>query len=209
MDHLEGPTLEDRFAAILRDRVWSAEGSVSGPGSDSGATADVQDNLARLQRELGASQVTDVGCGDFGWMNDVEGDFRYYGVDIVSDLIAELTRTYGNATRRFLHLDAARDALPNGDVVLLSFADGPAVLRNLRDSRYRCLISTSDGATGLNADIPSGDYRPLNFAKRPFGFPATLRTTGDDRILPGRLIAVWRLADLPCLRHLDWTEPAG
>ena len=205
--HLAGGTLEDRFATIHRDRVWSTDGSVSGPGSDAHATAAVQIELARLLRDLGATKVTDIGCGDFGWMQGVSGDFRYCGVDIVPELIAELTLKYGNATRRFLHLDAAHDDLPEGDVALcrevlfhLSFADGLALLGNLHARGYRYLIATSDSATWFNADIPSGDYRPMNLAARPFWFPNPPWAIKDDCIVPGRILGGWRLADLSISR---------
>jgi hypothetical protein len=201
--HLAGGTLEDRFASIHRDRVWSVSGSVSGPGSDPHATASVRDELSHLLRDLGAVRVTDIGCGDFGWMQGVSGDFHYCGIDIVPALIAELTRKYGNQTRRFLHLDATHDELPVGDVALcrevlfhLSFADGLALLRNLRARNYRYLIATSDTATWFNADIPSGDYRPMNLEARPFRFPEPKQVIRDDRVVPGRILGAWRLADL-------------
>jgi SAM-dependent methyltransferase len=205
--HLAEGTIEDRFATIHRDRVWSVDGSVSGPGSDERATAAVQIELARLLHDLRATRVTDIGCGDFGWMHGVSGDFHYCGVDIVAELIAELTPRYGDATRQFIHLDATRDDLPEGDVALcrevlfhLSFADGLALLRNLRARNYRYLIATSDTATWFNADIPSGDYRPMSLAARPFWFPEPLRAIRDDRVVPGRILGAWRLSDLDSSR---------
>lgn len=205
--HLTGGPLEGRFATIYRDRVWSVDGSASGPGSEASATAAVQTELAHLLRDLDATQVTDIGCGDFGWMQGVSGAFQYCGVDVVPELIAELSLKYGDANRRFLHLDATHGDLPEGDVALcrevlfhLSFADGLALLDNVRARGYRHLIATSDSATWFNADIPSGDYRPMNLAARPFWFPEPQRVIRDDRVVPGRILGAWRLGDVGSCR---------
>lgn len=201
--HLDHEGLEDRFTAIYRDRVWSANGSVSGPGSYAEAKAELQAELGRVLEELSATEVVDIGCGDFGWMSGVEGNFRYCGLDIVAGLIAELNARFGNERRRFLHLDGTKDALPSGDVAIcreilfhLSFSDAKALIENLIRHGFTYLIATCDGVVWFNSDIPSGDYRPINLTAPPFGFTSPIRTIRDDSVVPGRFLGVWRLASI-------------
>lgn len=201
-EHLAEGALEGKFSAIHRDRAWSGDGSVSGPGSNAGATEILQSELGRVLSDLSASHVIDIGCGDFGWMSRVNGNFHYCGVDIVPGLIAQLNARYAGETRQFLQLDATKDPLPKGDVVIcrevlfhLSFEDAKALLDNLLRHRYRYLIATSDCDIWFNSNVPSGDYRPINLRFSPFRFPDPLKVIRDDRVLPGRVLGVWRLAE--------------
>jgi hypothetical protein len=202
-EHLADIGLEGRFSAIYRERVWSSDGSPSGPGSDPQSTLTIADDLARVLAELGALHVTDIGCGDFGWMKGVTGDFHYCGLDIVSGLIDALNERYGNHSRRIMQCDATRDRLPAGDVAIcrevlfhLSFSDARALIANVAHHRYRYLIATSDTAIWFNADIQSGDYRPVNLARLPFRFPTPIELIPDSRLVPHRVLGVWRLADV-------------
>lgn len=202
LHHLAEGGLEGRFSAIHRDRVWSGDGSVSGPGSDVRATEALQDELRRVLLDLGASRVTDIGCGDFGWMQRVIGDINYCGVDIVPGLVSDLNTKYGRRNRCFVQLDATTDRLPGGDVAIcrevlfhLSFADARALLDNLRSHEYEYLIATSDTAIWFNSDVPSGDYRPMNLRLPPFRFPDPLQVIEDGRVVRGRILGAWSLSD--------------
>ena len=201
--HLAGIALEDRFSAIYHEGVWSSDGSLSGPGSDPRSTLTIADDLARVLAALGARHVTDIGCGDFGWMQRVTGDFHYCGLDIVPGLIEGLNERYGNNDRRFVQCDATRDGLPAGDVAIcrevlfhLSFADARALIANITHHGYRYLIATSDTAIWFNADVQSGDYRRVNLARPPFRFPPPIEVIPDSRLVPHRVLGVWRLADI-------------
>ena len=201
--HLAGTALEDRFSAIYRERVWSSDGSPSGPGSDPRSTVTIADDLARLLAALRARNVTDIGCGDFGWMQRVTGDFRYCGLDIVPGLIERLNERYGTPGRRFVQCDATRDELPAGDVAIcrevlfhLSFSDARALIANIAHHGYRYLIATSDTAIWFNADVQSGDYRRVNLARPPFRFPPPIEVIPDSRLVANRVLGVWRIADI-------------
>lgn len=195
-----GGGLEETFSTIFHHRVWSGDGSVSGPGSDPEATRSLPQALSDLLADLGVRRVTDIGCGDFGWMQQVDGDFDYCGIDIVADLIDGLSAQYGSPRRRFLHVDATRDPLPEGDVAIcrevlfhLSFRDAASLIDNLMRHGYRYLIATSDTQVWFNSDIPSGDYRPVNLAMAPFRFPGPVSTIRDEAVAPGRILGAWKL----------------
>lgn len=202
--HLSGKNNEEVFSSIYDLEVWGGGvGSRSGPGSDQIATRRLVYLLSDLLNDIKAERVTDIGCGDFGWMKFVQGDFKYCGVDIVETIVFELNKRYSSATRQFMHLDAAKDELPKGDTAIcrevlfhLSFADAKLVLQNIRRNGYIYLITTTDGNTLFNSDVISGDHRPLNLMRPPFNFPNPLHTIDDDKITSGRILACWHIADV-------------
>lgn len=203
-DHISGEDLGRRFSTIYAENIWGlGGGSLSGPGSNPEATKVLADALVKLLINLEASRVTDVGCGDFGWMQSVCGCFNYTGVDVVRSLIDELNQKYRSDTRSFKYLDATKDELPGGDVAIcrevlfhLSFQDVRRVLENAKRSGYSYLLATSDSKIWFNSDISSGDHRPLNLQKAPFNFPSPIHRIEDDKIVSGRMLGAWRLSDL-------------
>lgn len=203
-DHISGEDLGKRFSTIYDENIWGAGGgSRSGPGSNPEVVGNLTQGLLGLLTNLNASQVTDIGCGDFGWMDAVCGCFSYTGVDIVKSLIADHSQKYGSPNRCFKHLDATKDKLPGGDVAIcrevlfhLSFQDVSRVLANCKKSGYRYLLATSDSAIWFNADICSGDHRPLNLQKAPFNFPEPVHRLADDSFVSGRMLGAWLVEDI-------------
>ena len=207
LDHLRADGLGERFAAIYRNRVWlngRSSGSLSGLGSELGATNSIRQHLPRLFRDLDVKTLLDIGCGDFNWLQAVPLDCDYVGIDVVGRVIELDTRDFGSPRRVFHALDATRDALPPADTALcrevlfhLSFDDIRALIRNVARSGVTTLIATNDANTAINSDILSGDFRMLNLRRPPFRFPRPGVCIPDDGVSPGRVLAVWRIADLP------------
>lgn len=204
--HLEAESLAGRFTAVYDDGVWvqsEDQESRSGAGSELSATEPLRADLADLLADLDCSTLVDLGCGDFNWMSCVRFEGDYVGVDIVPGVISSNSARYASDRRRFMVLDATRDPIPSGDVVLcrevlfhLSFADGQALLRSVAASGASHLIATSDPYLRFNADIPSGDYRPLNLQRRPYRLRPPRRWISDDAVCPGRALGVWRIDEL-------------
>jgi hypothetical protein len=202
--HLLGKNNEQVFSNIYDLEIWGGGiGSRSGPGSDHNAARHLASALSDLLNDIKAKRVTDIGCGDFGWMKSVQGNFMYCGVDIVEKIISKLNNSYSSETRKFIHLDAAKDELPKGDTAIcrevlfhLSFADAESVLKNIRRNGYVYFIATTDSNTFFNSDITSGDHRPLNLMRPPFNFPQPLHTIDDDIITYGRILAIWHISDI-------------
>jgi SAM-dependent methyltransferase len=207
MDHLRARTLRERFSTIYRNRVWLTGrpyGSLSGLGSELENTKAIRRRLPELLARLHTKTILDVGCGDFNWMSRLELDCRYIGVDVASSVIEQNIRNYGSVNRTFYDLDATTDPLPSADTILcrevffhLSFADIWALIRNMRLSGVSTMIATNDAGTDFNADILSGDFRLLNLTKPPFCFPRSQLFIPDDEVSPGRMLAAWRLSDVP------------
>ena len=206
-----GLDLAGRFRHIHRTNLWGAAGSVSGLGSEDGATANLRQRLPGLLRELGATSLLDAPCGDGGWISDLDIGMPYTGVDVVPELIDDLRSRQGRGgiSRSFLLADITRDPLPRADAILcrdclvhLSFANIAAAVANFRRSGSEWLVTTTFPGLRTNIDCEDGDWRALNLALAPFnwGPPAKLLVEGcteGDGGWADKSLAAWRLADLP------------
>lgn len=201
--------MEDIFRRAYRDRIWGDPESVSGPGSGLVRTEAFRDDIPLLLSDLGAGSLLDAGCGDFNWMKAIELPVaRYFGMDIVPELIDRNRQDYGNGQRIFLLGNLARDDLPQVDVIMcrdclvhFSWQDVWAALRNFKRSRSRYLLTTTFVEFPANADIETGGWRQINFEREPFGFPPPERAIDEKCLHSGGIyadkrLALWRLADI-------------
>ncbi len=205
--HLFAPDRKQVFEQIYTQGVWLEQTDQlarSGSGSQLDATKQLRDQLPALLAELGARTLLDVGCGDFTWMQHVDLGAEYIGIDVVQSVISANEVAFGSTTRHFYCLDAVDDALPKADVVLcreilfhLSFADIKDLLNNVKRSGARYLIATSDTCTAFNANVRTGDYRPLNLQRRPFRFPRPQVWLQDEAVMGGRGLGTWILDEIP------------
>jgi len=79
------------FTEIYQQRRWGDEESVSGPGSSVEESASVRAALPLLIKELGASSLLDVPCGDFFWMRMVDLDIPTNHTILPSEDLPQLT----------------------------------------------------------------------------------------------------------------------
>ncbi|WP_039795936.1 class I SAM-dependent methyltransferase [Amycolatopsis alba] len=208
-EELESMGTQDRFTYIFRSRLW-ASSSVSGPGSEAVQTRELREQLPILFERFGVRTLLDLPCGDFGWLSEVDLDLdRYIGADIVTDLVeSNAARFRDDPVREFRTLDLTGDPLPSADLVLcrdclvhLSFADIERALRNLRRSGSRYLLTTTFTELGTNADIVTGDWRPLNLCREPFGFPEPLAVlvegcTEEGGAYADKSLGLWEIATI-------------
>ncbi|MFC9254517.1 class I SAM-dependent methyltransferase [Amycolatopsis thailandensis] len=208
-EELESMGTQDRFTYIFRSRLWTSS-SVSGPGSESVQTQGLREQLPALLERFGVRTLLDLPCGDFGWLSEVDLDLdRYIGADIVTDLVeANAARFRDDPVREFRILDLTGDPLPAADLVLcrdclvhLSFADIERALGNLRRSGSRYLLTTTFTELGTNNDIVTGDWRPLNLCREPFGFPEPLAVlvegcTEEGGAYADKSLGLWEIASI-------------
>ena len=81
-------TAEERFRHIYKSNHWSETESVSGPGSTLEETEPIRRDLPSLLKELDATSLLDLPCGDFHWMQHTDlAGIDYIGGDLVGELI--------------------------------------------------------------------------------------------------------------------------
>lgn len=197
-------SLEDRFTRIYSQNLWGDTESASGTGSNLAHTANVRARLPDLMRQHGVKTVFDAPCGDFHWMRDVvaQTDVRYVGGDIVKPLIEKLSREATSERVSFIHVDLTRDSFPSADLMIcrdclfhLSYRDCLAVLRGFLSAGIPLLLTTTHelrkGAE--NRDIATGDFRPMDLLRPPYGFPAEVLARIDDWVPPDppRFMCLW------------------
>ncbi|HEX4605996.1 MAG TPA: class I SAM-dependent methyltransferase [Candidatus Angelobacter sp.] len=200
---------EKIFTRIYSRNHWHSAESRSGPGSTAVRTKRLRLQLNALLRELNIRTLLDIPCGDFNWMRLADlRSIQYTGADIVPELVRKNTLRYRSPRRRFIRADITRGPLPKSDLVLcrdglihLSFSDIERAMQTIRESGSTYLLLTTFTDCSRNTDIATGDFRPLNFRRAPFHFPAALRTLADGPMLdgsyPDQVLALYRVRDLP------------
>ena len=195
--------LSDTFTRIYRRNAWAEPETRSGGGSTMARTVDVRRELPRIIAERGVRTMLDAGCGDFHWMREVDlpAGLMYYGLDVVPEMIDELTEKYGRRWRRFICLDIVHPAclLTAVDLILcrtvlfhLSLGNAKRALENFRASGSRYLLATTHPHVGVNAECSDGDWRRLNLMLPPFCLPEPIEAFADGPGDDGYL-ALWEL----------------
>jgi SAM-dependent methyltransferase len=194
--------MEEVFGNIYRRRIWGEGESVSGPGSGLVRTEPIRTDLAALMRSLAVRSLLDAGCGDFHWMQaaDLALD-AYIGIDVVWDLVETCAARYQRPGVRFAQMDITCDPLPCVDLILcrdvlphFSFADIHRAIDNFVRSGSRWLLTNTFVDRQENADIATGEWRPLNLERPPFLLPTPSRVLDEYCHHSGGIYADKRLA---------------
>ena len=200
------------FQRIFRQNLWGNCDSVSGEGSNLERTRAVRSALPALVERYVVRSMLDAPCGDFFWMKEValEG-VAYIGADIVPELIARDTELYASPLRRFILCDLVEEALPRADLIVcrdclvhLSYHETRRAVDNFRRSGATWLLTTTFTAPRENQDIATGEWRPINLERAPYGFPPAVEVINEqsDEVdeelgaFPDKSLGLWRLADL-------------
>jgi hypothetical protein len=87
-------------------------------------------------------------------------------------------------------------------LVHLGYAQIFRAFANLRRSGCTYLLATTFLELDANAEIDTGDWRPLSLCLPPFALPEPLEVivedwTADDGAYADKALGLWRVADLP------------
>lgn len=129
--------------------------------------------------------VLDVGCGDWQIGRKIDwGHRKYIGIDVSDYVLTETKQKYETDTIKFHVIDAANDALPDADLVIikdvlehLSFDQIQLILDKTDKYEYVLIQNDINILKTTNYDIDNGGYRKLDITKAPFHFKAELVCT--------------------------------
>lgn len=202
-------TPSELFNNMYFVNYWCGDESVSGGGSTLASTEIIRKELPKIIQTLDIKSLLDAPCGDFNWMKTLNLPIeKYYGADIIQDLIANNKRHYQNERNNFYCLDLITDALPQADLILcrdclahLSLDNAFAVIKNFKRSGAKYLLATTHIATRINKNINTGETSPYNLQLSPFNFPTPMllveETSAEDHSRTSRKsLGLWRLEDI-------------
>jgi hypothetical protein len=200
----------DVFNKIYSTNTWGSTESASGRGSEIQHTKTLLKKLDRLTKEFGVKSMLDAPCGDFNWMKHFDrSGISYFGMDIVVDLIDILNAKYAQDSQvTFQAGNIILGELPQVDLIFcrdclvhFSFEDIHQSLSNFKKSGSRYLLTTSYTDRGVNREIQTGGWRPINLQKPPFNFPKPLQIINENNfddhgIYFDKCMAMWKLSDI-------------
>lgn len=199
--------VEDRFTIIYQNKMWGESESVSGVGSSMAYTENLRAELPKLIRQYDINTIFDAPCGDLNWMKyllPVLG-VKYIGGDIVKALIENNKKQFANKNTSFVHMDIIKGEYPKADLMIcrdclfhFSYQDTVAVLENFLKAEISYFLTTTHITTLPNADIKTGDYRPINLFDHPYQFDGAPLARIDDWMKPGieRQLCLWTRAQI-------------
>jgi hypothetical protein len=200
-------TAEERFRHIYKSNHWSEAESVSGPGSTLEETELLRRKLPELLRELNASTLLDLPCGDFHWMQNVDlTGVHYIGGDLVGDLVERNHAKHACDGVEFRKIDLMNDTLPAADVILcrdclvhLSLTDMQVALVNISRSGAKWLLTTNFPSVTQNDDIVTGQWRPVNLTLPPLNLPQPTEIIAENCLeneFADKTIGLWLVEKL-------------
>jgi SAM-dependent methyltransferase len=149
------------FGAIYRDKRWGGDSKVdfySGSGNAPEMIASYISGVRTFLSKLGPSVIVDIGCGDFvAGAQLVDLASRYIACDVVPELIDRNRGKFVHDNLEFLVIDATKDKLPPGDVVVVK-----QVLQHLsNDQIHRIVDKLRRYKTWIICDyVPANKFIP-------------------------------------------------
>jgi hypothetical protein len=167
--------------------------------------------LAELLERRRIGTMLDLPCGDYYWMQEVARPvgLHYTGGDSVPELVASNHQRYGNAQVEFRQINLVEDESPRVDLVFcrdclvhLSYRAIAKALDRIRRSGSEYLLMTHFPAGRRNRDIITGQWRPLDWRKKPFYLPEPLEIIEEQCTEYGgqfrdNAMGRWRMEDIP------------
>lgn len=198
------------FVEIQKENVWQEQETVSGYGSSLLQTKTIVNEIPKVLKELSIKTIFDIPCGDFNWFKEIDLSNKIYlGGDIVENIVADNSKKYKNKNISFIKFNLLEDIPETMDLIFcrdclvhFSITDIWNALSNIKKSRSRYLMMTTFPREEKNNDIITGGWRPLNFMKEPFNFPAPAmlineQCTEMNGVFGDKSLGVWEIENLP------------
>ena len=166
------------FLRIYKYKIWKTDKNLSGTSSDLSVAKFYALKLRDFFISKKIKSIFDCGCGEFRFMDiTLKGlKLKYIGGDLVNDILIKNRVNFPR--HKFIKFDILKDKLPKVQLLHIrdflfhfSFKDIYKALNNFCDSNIKFLLLTSHNSFILkNYDIVTGDFRYLDFSKKPFYF---------------------------------------
>ena len=135
------------FTDIYTYKLWNKNSTLkfdSGTGSHEEYIVSKYVNVINKFLLENKVSVVDIGCGDFNIASKFYFNCqKYFGVDVVEDLINYLNKNYSNENLHFINADATIEKLPQADCIIikevlqhLTNKDIKLLLENIKDFKY-------------------------------------------------------------------------
>lgn len=113
---------ESIFENIYKFKSWSLtnpEAPTSGEGSIQNLCVPYTKYIKIILKEKGYQSILDLGHGDWQmWPKNYFNDYKYTGIDIVSNLSASLNEKMGNRNITFVSGDISATIFPKADILI-------------------------------------------------------------------------------------------
>jgi hypothetical protein len=181
----------DDFADIYSHDRWASakHGTRSGPGSTLETTGELRRWLPRLFSALDITEIVDIPCGEWGFMQRVDlSRVRYVGYDVVPDIVQANRSRFPKVN--FRQLDLTQGVPQQSDLLIckdlfqhLSNDQIRKCIANIRASAPRFVLTSCDTYPAPR----SNSYRPQHgYISSPVNLSTTSLRPGNE-LLTARL----------------------
>lgn len=194
---------EDIFTNIYNNNSWGSTESVSGKGSELNYALNILSKLPLLLKKYDIKTVVDAPCGDYNWFCKLDYNFdKYYGIDIVKDIIESNQRKYQNKNTLFMQGDILTCSIPKVDLIIcrdccihLTLEEIKQCIQNFKKSGSKYLLITGYDNCNDNADIITGQFREINLFRSPFNLNGYIDKITDNES-EQKYLYLWILEDI-------------
>jgi len=178
--------------------------SVSGHGSSLENTKEIREALPGIFERFCIKIFTDVPCGDWNWMKEVDlSRVDYLGLDVIPAQIRDNRKQFPGV--RFQVSNLTTDVPRRSDLILcrdllfhLSNDLALQCLKNLKASGSKWLLTTTFPSLPGNRDLSLSvnvGWRQVNLCRPPFNLPEPVEVIqeNDSDACRGRVVALFDL----------------
>ena len=132
------------FGKIYKNKLWNKKSNLifdSGTGSHEEYIVDKYVDVINKFLLENKVSVVDIGCGDFNIASKFYFNCKkYFGVDVVEDLINYLNKNYSDENLHFINADATIEKLPQAECIIIK-----EVLQHLTNKDIKLLLENIKG----------------------------------------------------------------
>lgn len=170
---LKNSNINNIFDTIYETNAW---GNGSGSGSKESLNVEYVSFLQDFFKKFNIKTISDVGCGDWQFSKNIDfSGISYTGYDVANFVITRNLKNFWAHNINFICYDGDFDKVKDADLLIckdvLQHLDNDKIshfIANLPRFKYALIANDLLDSPSLNAQINTGQYRPLDLRKEPF-----------------------------------------